>query len=189
MPLTPAGIIAALTPNLAATGNLGVSVPKLAAGVAAGIALWNPTVRVTTLDAGTLGAGTGVLPCLLPQPLLLGGFTAGMASFGIAGIFAASLALGLANGLAQAYPQGLISTINPTVGVGTGVAKFVGPSAMSAMNQGFSSAGLVGPESVKIANAIGFGLSQAFAGFTVPIPIVGPPSTVGSSGSGSGTIV
>ena len=189
MPLTPASITGLVTVNLLATGNLGTKVPQLAAGVAAGVMLWNASLKVVTIDAGTLGVGVGLLPCVIPQPLLLASFLGGLAATGNVGVMMPLLALGLANGLALSFATGVITTTHPTVGTGTGVARFNGGSAVPGMIGGFASVGMVGPGPTKIATGIGVGLDTAFAAFTVPIPIVGPPSPAASGGTGFGTIV
>jgi hypothetical protein len=75
------------------------------------------------------------------------------------------------------------------VGLGTGVAKIVGAGAVPFMISGFASAGMVGPASVKTATGIGIGLTLAFATFTMPIVIAGPPSIAPSAGVGVGKIV
>lgn len=189
MPLTPASIAGLVTANLLATGNIGTKTPQLASGIAAGVMAWNAALKVQTTDVGTAGVGQGILPCVIPQPLLLGGLLGGLSSTGNIGVRMPLLAMGIANGLAAAYPLGLILTTNPTVGVGTGIAKFVGPSAVASMIGGFASVGMTGPGPTKIATGIGIGLDTAFAAFTVPVPIVGPPSPSAASGSGFGTIV
>lgn len=189
MPLTPATLTGALASNLSAAGLIGPSSSQLAAGIAAGVMLWNPQVAVITADVGSLGAGAGLMPCVIPQPLLLGGLQTGMASFNNIGPFAATLALGIANGLAAAYPSGMITTTHPGVGAGTGIAKFAGPSAIASLISGLGSAGLTGTWIANIGSAVGLGLDIAFAGFTVSIPIVGSASPTGGSGSGFGTIV
>lgn len=189
MPLTPATLTGALASNLSGAGLIGASSSQLAAAIAAGVSMWVPQVVVTTADVGTLGSGAGLLPCAIPQPLLLGGLQTGMSSFSNLGPFATSLALGIANGLAAAFPSGLITTTHPSVGAGTGVAKFSGPSAIASLIAGMGTAGLVGTWAANIGSAVGLGLDIAFAGFTVPIPIVGSASPTGGSGAGFGTIV
>jgi hypothetical protein len=189
MPLTPPGIIGVMLPALFSAGNIGTGTPKLASGIAAGVMLWVAQMKVTTIDTGSLGVGVGLLPCAVPQPLLFAGVGAGMVSFGNVGPMAPLLTLGVANGLALAFLQGLITTTHPSVGTGSGVAKFVGPSAISSMVGGFASLGMVSPGAVKIASSIGMGIDIAFAGFIVPIPIVGSASPVASGGTGTGTIV
>lgn len=190
MPLTPAGIAAIVAPALAGSGMLGTSVPQVALGIGNGVCLWTAALTVTTVDVGTLGSGVGALPCAIPPPLLIGGMLGGFASAGVAGPMAPLLANGVANGLATAFTsQGLIVTVHPTVGVGTGVCTFPGPSAVPFMISGFASAGLVGVSTVQIATGVGLGLDTGFAGFTVPTPIVGAPAPLSGGGTGTGKIV
>lgn len=190
MPLTPPGIAAAVSTAMAGVGMTGTAVPQLAFAVGTGVTLWtSSTLIVTTVDVGTLGVGAGLLPCAIPAPLLLAGFSAGLPASGIVGVGAPQLAAALANGLSLAFLQGLITTVNPTVGVGTGVATFPGPSSIPSMLAGFASAGLTGTSTAQLATGIGMGLDIAFASFTIPIPIVGAPSPLPSGGIGTGKIV
>ncbi len=179
-----------LTPNLLAMGLLGIETPRLASGVSTGLVYWVPQVSVTTTDVGSGGSGMSVpTPWLVPQPLLLGFLTANIPSAGFVGIFTPSLILGLANGLAMSFLQMFISTIHPTVGVGTGIAKFTAPPASVSMNTGFSSVGLVGDAAPRLATAIGLSLDAAIASLVIPVPIVGPGSPSAATGTGTGKII
>lgn len=190
MPLTPPGIVGVLTPALAASGMLGQAMPQLASGIAAGVLLWtSTTLQVATVDAGAAGSGVGSLPCTIPPPLLLTGLTTGFTSMGLLGMMAPALIGGLTAGLAAAFAQGVITTAHPTVGTGTGVATFPGPTAVPSMVGGFASVGITGPSGVQMATAIGMGLDIAFGAFTIPVPIVGPSAPVSSSGLGTGKIL
>lgn len=190
MPLTPPGIAGVLVPALVGTGMLGSNVPQLALGVGIGVTLWTKALTVATVDGGTLGVGAGILPCVIPPPLLIGGMLTGFPSAAISGVSSPLLATGLGVGLATAFAtQGLITTVHPTVGVGTGVCTFPGPSAVPFMIEGLTSAGLTGSNVTQLATGIGMGLDIGFAAFTVPIPIVGTPSPVSSAGTGTGKIV
>lgn len=190
MPLTPPGIIGPLVGALAGSGSgLGIAAPQLAAGVAAGIMLWLPALTVVTADVGTVGVGAGVLPCLIPLPLLVAGMQGGFAASAQIGILAPAMALGMAGGLALAFPQGLITTVHPTVGVGTGVATFPGPPAVPFMIAGFRAVGLIGLLTDALATAVGLGLTTAFLSFVVPVPILGAPAPAPSTGVGTGKIL
>jgi hypothetical protein len=189
MPLTPAGVAAIITPNLLSVGMLGVATPKFALGVANGICFWSPTIAVTTIDAGTAGVGVGMLPVIMPQPVLLGNLFSSFGAFGLLGVMAPLKIVGLANGISIAYLQGLIQTLHTSVGTGVGVAKFMPPPAIPQMMAGFASAGIVGQGVVQIASAIGMALMQTFTMLALPIPIVGPPSPAPSAGTGTGSIL
>ena len=190
MPVTVPGIMGTLLPNLAAVAMLGTWVPKYARGVALGVSLWIPKVRVTTIDGGTAGAGKNVpLPLVVSTPVLYANIISGMAANGLTGVSVPALAMGLSNGLATAFLQMLVSTNHPSVGVGSGVAKFFGPPAYSSILQGFNSAGLTGELLPKKARALGMALNNTFASLIIPIAIVGPPSTSPGTGVGTGSII
>jgi hypothetical protein len=189
MPLLPFGVAGILTPALLGTGMLGLGTPKFALGVSIGVSKWIKTVPVTTIDAGSFGVGSGQLPLIVPQPLLLANIASSMASMDIKGVMMPLKALGLATGLAGGFALGLIKTTHPIIGLGTGMAKF-GPSpAAPFIIAGLAEVGSVGPSVVKIATAIGMGLNKTFAMLTLPIPIVGSASPAGGAGVGSGTVI
>ena len=189
MPINPAAVAGALLVSLPASGNIGMSVPRLAAAIGAGMTLWaTSSLAVVTVDVGTLGAGVGLLPCVVPPSLLLAGMLTSFPATGHAGPRAPALATGVALGLAAAFPLGMITTVHPTVGVGTGVATFVG-TAIPSMIAGFAATGLVGPMAVPTATAVGMGIDIAMAAFKIPVPIVGPPSIAPSGGAGAGKLV
>lgn len=189
MPLTPPGIAAALIPSLLASGNTGIAVPQFALGVATGVTLFAQTMVVASVDSGTLGVGATTLPLLVPQPLLLSSLLAGFAASATVGILAPAVAAGLSVGLNIGFLQGLLIMTHPSVGLGAGVAKFVPAGAVPAMVAGFAAAGMIGPLAIKTATGIGIGLTTLFAAYTLPVPIMGPPSPIPSSGAGIGKIV
>jgi len=189
MPITPPGLIGAILPAIAATGMLGISAPQLATGVANGIMLWNPTIKIVSVDVGTLGAGVGVGPVVVPPPALLAALTTTMAGSGILGVMAIPLATGLSIGIATGYAQGLVTTVNTGVGVGTGVAKFIPPPAVPMMIAGFASAAMSGISAVQLATAIGLALPIAFAPLVTTVVIAGAGSPLPGAGSGIGQIV
>ena len=189
MPLTPVGLAGVLVPALLSAGNIGIAVPQLALGVGTGVGLFAQQSSVVTVDVGTLGVGAGAQPIIMPQPLLLAGFIAGFAATGTSGVMAPLLALGLANGLNVGFLQGLLVTVHPTVGLGSGVAKVIPAAAIPSMIAGFAAVGMVGPGAIKTATGIGIGLTIAFASFVMPIVIAGPPSIAPGGGAGFGKIV
>ena len=190
MPVTVPGIFGALMPNLLATGHLGLDTPKLAIAIATGVATWVPQIVVQTIDAGTLGVGKGVpIPLIIPQPILYGALLAGDASFGLLGILTPIMTLGIANGLVLGFLQMLTNTVHAGVGVGSGVARFIAPPAGPTMVGGFASAGMIGEDAAKKANAIGQGLDTTFASLVLPVVIVGAPTPAGGAGVGVGNII
>ncbi len=189
MPLTPVGLAGVLVPALFAAGNIGIAVPQLALGVGTGISLFAQQSSVVSVDVGTLGVGAGAQPLLVPQPLLLGSLLAGFAATGTGGVMAPLLALGLANGLNLGFLQGLLVTVHPGVGLGTGVAKIIPAAAVPSMIAGFAAVGMVGPGAIKTATGIGIALTITFATYVTPIVIAGPPSIAPGAGPGFGKIV
>ena len=189
MPLTPPVVTGALLGALPASGFIGISVPQLAAGIAAGVNLWTTSaLQVVTVDVGTLGVGIGVLPCIVPPALLISSMLTTFPATGHFGPFAPALATGIGLGLSIAFPSGLITTTHPTVGLGAAVATFFGTSVPS-MIAGFTAAGMVGPMGALTATAVGAGIDITFAVLKLPIPILGPPNIVPSGGAGFGKIL
>jgi len=190
MPIALPAISGVLTTNLFATALIGTDTPRLASGVATGLVSWVPQVTVSTVDAGSAGAGTGVpVPWVVPQPILLGLLTANIPPAGFVGLFTPSLIIGLANGLALSFLQMLISTTHFSVGTGSGVASFKAPPAATSMVAGFASAGLVGDAAPRLATAIGISLDSAIASLVIPIVIVGSASPSAATGVGTGKII
>lgn len=190
MPVTVPGLMGALIPNLVAVSMLGTGAPKYARGVALGVTYWVPKIRVITVDVGTFGAGKNApLPIVVPLPILYANVVAGMTANGLAGTLMPVFALGLSNGLSLGFSQMLVNTTHPTVGVGTGVAKFLGPPAFSSILQGFTDAGLTGTMLPKKARALGMALDATFVSLVMPIAIVGPGSIVPGTGAGFGNII
>lgn len=190
MPVTIPGIMGSVIPNLVSTGMIGTGVPQYARGVALGLSQWIPLVKVTTVDAGTAGVGKNVpLPLVVPNPLLQGNLLAGMASQGLVGLMMPLFITGLTNGLVISFAQMLVVTTHPSVGVGAGVAKLVAPPAAASIISGFAQAGMKGDATIRKALALASGLDGTFASLVLPVAIVGPPSPIGSAGSGFGNIL
>lgn len=190
MPITPAGVTGIILPNLTAATLIGTGTPQLASGVGSGVSQWTPQIIVQTIDAGSLGVGSGgPLPVVIPPPSMLGAMTAAFASFGLLGVSAPLLITGLSNGLVQAYLQGLIKTTHPGIGVGAATATFRAPPAGPVMITGFKSAGMKGQATEQLALAVGQALDTVFASLVIPVPIVGSASPTGGSGTGVGNII
>lgn len=189
MPVASASVSGLVAANLSSTGNLGIAAPLIAAGVGNGVGAWNPQIVVMTVDVGSAGAGSGgPIPVPLPGSLV-GLMTAAFAAFGVKGVAGPTIATGIANGLVQAYLQGLIKTTHAGVGLGSGVATFRAPPAGPVMVGGFKSAGLNGTFAEPIALAVGSALDSAFASLVVPVQILGSASPTAASGTGVGQIL
>lgn len=190
MPLAPPLLTPIIAANLIGTGNIGTGVTQYATGVATGVAIhFTSKLKVTTIDAGSLGVGTSVMPFLVAQPLIYTSLLAGFTMGGILGPMAPLVALGLANGLAIGFLSGIVQTNHPGVGTGAGVARLTGSSAVPSMIDGFRAAGMHGSGPEKKARAIGLGLDLVVASFLMPIAIVGSASPAGGAGTGFGSII
>jgi hypothetical protein len=180
-----------LTPNLISTGNIGTGMPKLSLGISIGVCQFlTAQAKVMTVDAGTLGVGTGLIPLIVPNPLLLNSLLSAIASANLMGVMAPKFIAGLAQGLTSGWlALAILRTNHPGIGVGTGVARVVGPTSVPAMIAGFAAVSMVGNGPVRMARAIGTALDMTFASFVqVGVPIVGSASPTGGSGVGFGTV-
>lgn len=189
MPLVAPVLSATITAGILSGGLIGPAVPKLGSGIGLGIALWVQQLKVITVDAGAAGAGKGLAPLIIPQPLIMANLLAAYAVNGQLGVMAPLEASGIANGLFTGFAQGLISTTHPSVGVGAAVARIMGPPAFSSLMQGFSSAGITGSSASKKANAISMALAIVTQTLVLPVAIVGAAGSSPSSGSGFGSII
>jgi hypothetical protein len=131
----------------------------------------------------------GLLPFFIPTPLLTTNLLVAYAANGHLGPMAPLEAVGIGNGISLGAVQGLIQTVNPTVGVGLGVGKISGPPAFSSLMQGFSSVGIKGQGASQKANAISIALMVTLTAMVYPIPIVGAGSILPSAGVGTGKII
>lgn len=190
MPLTPPGVASLVAPALAGAGLVGTGAVQLASGIGIGVCSWVAVLGVATVDVGTLGSGSGAIPCAIPPPLLLGGMVTGLSGASILGVAAPLLAAAISNGLAAAFvTQGVVVTVNPVIGLGTSFVSFLGPSAIPFMVGGLAGAGMLGTNAAQLGAAIGTGLDIAFAGFRPVVPIVGVGTPTSGQGLGTGKIV
>lgn len=191
MPLAPAVTFPMFLGCLVSAGNLGVSAPKLAMGLAQGLSQYasGPLV-VTSNDVGTAGVGTGQgLGMQLPPPAVIGAMVASLNSSGIVGIASVPTGVGIAQGFVLALAQARISTISAGVGAGTGVARLVPNGAsVGIFIRAFQSAGMVGVQSVTMATAVARGFDIAAVSAVGQLIIAGPPSPSPASGVGIGKL-
>lgn len=190
MPITVVNATASIAGSLGSVSMTGSQVANYARGIATGLTTWVAATQVVTSDVGTAGVGKNIpSPVVVTAPVLYANLVTGFASQAMSGTSVPSLCLGLSNGLVLALAQGLINTVHPTVGVGTGVAKFVAPSAIPFMSLGLASAGMSGTAVVSMASALGMALDLTFASLVLPIAIVGPTSPYAGVGVGTGKIL
>ena len=189
MPLTPPGIAAVLTPALMATGMLGLATPKYAFGVGTGVMKWAQQVIMLSVDVGTLGGGSSSGPLVVAPPVLMTNLLIAFGSLGILGVLSPLKALGLANGLSQAFMQATCLGSHASVGAGASINQFQSGPAAPFIIEGLASVGFQGGCTVKMATAIGLALDMTFKSLLLPMPILGPPSPIPSSGVGFGKIL
>jgi hypothetical protein len=193
MPLNPPTLAAGfVAPQLVAMGNVGTGVSNLALGVSIGVCQFLTIAsKVMTVDVGTAGVGTSIIPMIVPTPLLQTSLVISFTSSGLIGTMAPLFLQGLATGICTGLTAlALLQTNHPTVGVGTGIARIVAPTAVPVMIQGFAAAGMSSSGPVRIATALGAALDMTFAAYVQPgIPIVGSPSIVPSAGIGLGVVL
>jgi hypothetical protein len=189
MPILPISLTQTLVTSLAAVGDVGTGAPQFARGVANGVSTWAGKAMTFVTGAGTIGTGVVSTPLVIPSQLLIANMLPSFARAGILGVMAQPTVVGLCNGLALGFSQGVIFATIPGVGSGAGVAKITGPLVVPEMVAGFAEAGVSGSFGSKLATAIGIGLQQAFAVFSMPVPIVGPSGSAPGSGAATGKIV
>jgi hypothetical protein len=146
-------------------------------------------LAVQTVDTGTLGIGKGTGVFAVPSPALVTALLAAYAVNNHRGPMSPLEAMGIGNGLSTGLVQGLISTAHPSVGVGGGVAKIVGPLAFPSLIQGFSSVGITGQVASLKASAISSALLVVTQALLLPVVIVGSASQFASGGAGFGKII
>lgn len=177
--------------SLVSQGNLGISAPKLAAGLAAGLSEYaSGPLQVISKDIGTLGVGSGQgLGMRIPPPVLIAAMVGSFGSQGIAGIMSVPTATGVALGLVSALSQARIQTVSPAVGAGTGIASLVPNGAsVGIFIRAFQSAGLTGIQSANMATAVAKGFDIAAPSAVASLVIVGPPNAAPSGGTGIGKL-
>lgn len=189
MPYSPTFAIPVINTSLASVGNIGQGATKFASGVAFGIENWIHTIKVTTVDTGTLGAGVGAIPLIIPNPVLFTSLSIQFIAQGIIGVMAPLTVTGLTNGIVTALATAIVSSTHPSVGTGSAVVRFSPGPSTQGMIQGFQSQQMNTPASIKMATAIAQALDIVFASLVLVSPIVGPSSPTGSSGVGSGSIL
>ncbi len=186
MPITLPGSYGVILPSM---GMAGSAAPRFALGIATGIVTWVPTISVQTLDTGTAGLGTGVIPLVIPQPALLAAILEAFASQAILGVLGPAFAAGLSLGLFATFSQGTITTTHPSVGTGAGVARLTASPPLVQLQQGLAGQVVLGVGGQRIAAALSTALSTVFNAFTVPVAIIGSASPTASTGVGVGTII
>ncbi len=192
MPIDPSTTLPVFTASLISNGLVGVSNQQLAAGLSMGLFQYaHAGVIVTSIDAGTVGNGTGIGPSIiLPEPLILSSLTASFAGHGIIGPFMPMQANAIASGISTSLALSIVQTLNPLVGMGTGKLQLIPTGAGSAIfPAALIQSGIAGPMATNMGAAVGLGLDAVIAAAIGIIAIVGSPNIVPSTGLGTGIII
>lgn len=192
--ITPSAIQAAILSSAPFPG--GPTFPLFATAVGNAVAAWIPTVQLTGVTAGTLGAGTVTGKILVvPNPTTISN---ALSSAGSAGVTSALLSIAVSAGIATA-----VSVSSSYVGVSAGVSagtdiSFVtianGPALIALLQANFAAVfGLAGgiptPNQLLIASGLGTGIANMLIGSTtVPGTGIVVPTTP-APGVGAGTSV
>ncbi len=192
MPIDPGTTTPIFTACLLSNGQIGPGIGQLAAGLALGLFQYAQAgISVNSIDAGTLGVGTGIGPSIiLSQPLLLQSLLASFTGHGIIGPMMPAQANAVATGMSASFALALVQTLNPLVGVGAGKLQLTPNGTGSVVfAAAFLQSGLGGPQSSKLATAVGLALDAVIATAIGVIAIVGPPNIVPGAGIGIGKII
>jgi len=195
MPHNASLLTTEINAQLSSSGLLGSNAISVAQACAKGYVQFMTTiVKVTTVDVGTAGAGSGagkIVGALGPAfASACSGQAAANGLLGQSGAATCS-AIGLACGN---HTSALGQTTSSHVGVGAGFGNGVLIGSLPTAFFGLlmaeaSSAGLLGTSVSNLFNAIANGIAPLVPTAVVPTPIAGPPSIVPAAGSGFGSVL
>lgn len=196
MALVAGALQGLLLGQFAANGILGSSSPQLASALANGITTnILATANVTTVDAGTLGAGVGNSKVIGInsgdlKPMMIGMF----AAQGMLGTHSAPLASAISDAFCIWFLAGNQTiTSHAGVGLGVGTGKVIGltPAAMEGILVGMlASSGILGIYSPKLAKAVANSIVPHILAMGMVItPIVGNPNILPGGGAGFGKVL
>jgi hypothetical protein len=191
MPVDPGTTLPIFQGMLAANAVIGPGSGQLAAGLANGLFQYlSASVTVLSIDAGTLGAGTGVgFGLILPPSVILGVLSPMMAGHLILGPFAPSTANAIAMAVSLSLAGASVQTVNAGVGIGAGKVQLVPTGTGGAVfAAAMTAAGLTGPMASALGDAVGMSLDTVIAAVIGVVVIAGPPNILPGAGTGVGKI-
>ena len=193
MPLVIPALQAILLANFGGNAILGISSPQLATAIATGFVTYaQSALLATSVDVGTLGAGTGTaLTIILPAPTMVGPLIGTLAAAGVNGEMKIPLANAIANAISIALAGAQALLVNTGVGVGTGKLTLVpNPGAsVPLMVTAFAGSALIGVSAAGMAAAVAQGIDAGLPSATGIVVIAGPPSIVPGAGVGTGKVL
>lgn len=175
---------------LVSGGAVGPASGQLASALSLGLFQYASAVVVTTVDVGTLGAGSGFGQGIFLSPdALSASLTAFAVSHGIAGPSAPGILASFALGLCTSLLGAVVVTAHPSVGVGAGKVQLSptggGPLAFSSALASFGLAGVSAPG---LGDALGLAMDSVISSASGVVSITGASSIYPSSGSGFGKL-
>lgn len=178
--------------SFAANGLVGTGITQLSSACSDGLQLYMSGAGCTTIsiDAGTLGAGTGIgIGIILSQPLLSATMTSFFLSLLIGGTYGPSTADAISTGIRNSLLIATINTVNAGVGIGTGKVQCIPNGTGGAVFSGaLLAAGLSGSMTPSLGQAIGGALDASIASAFGFVVIAGPPSPLPGGGVGSAVV-
>ena len=193
MPLVIPAVQGLVLGNLAGNAILGISSPQLATAIAVGFVSYAQTALIaTSVDFGTLGAGTGVAPIItIAPPAIIGPLLGTLTAAGVNGVMKIPLANAVGQAISTALLSAQVTTVNTGVGTGAGKVTLVpNPGAsIGLMVAAFAGAALLGISAAGLAAAIAQGIDAGLPSATAIVAIVGSPNIVPSGGVGIGKVI
>jgi len=192
MPMDPGTLTPIMLLNLVSAGMIGPSTIQLATGLANGLSVYATTaIQFQSVDAGTLGAGTGLGVGIIMPPTIVPAMIGSFLGHGIIGPFSIPTATGIANGFQMSFALAVVQTVSAGVGLGAGFGFCIPNPGASAgiFIAAFTSAGMVGPSAAQLASACAVGLDIVLPTCVAPVVVVGPPNILPGAGTGIGKLL
>jgi hypothetical protein len=192
MPINPATTLPIFTAALSANALIGKSAIQLATGLSLGLFQYvQAGLTVISIDAGTLGAGTGTGPGIILTPLTITPLLlASIGGHGMTGSYVPPLVDAISIAVSSSFAQAIVETINPLVGIGAGKLQLIPNGTGSAIfPAAFLESGLTGLMAANLGSAVGLALDSAVPSAIGVIAIIGSPSIISSVGTGIGRII
>lgn len=191
MPMNPATLLPIMTANLISNGIAGSSVTQLASGLSNGLSQYaTGSIRVQTIDVGTVGAGVGTGFGIIIPPSISTAMSGSFLANSLTGSYSLNLSNAIAQSFIQAFSLALISTTSPSVGIGSGKVILIPNPSISTVifYNAMVFAGMSGIHITQLASAIANGLDSVLPSANGVVVITGSPSIYSSSGSGFGIL-
>jgi len=205
MPIAGPALAGLIQAQMAANGMVGQNALQLSQAIGNGII---NTILASAIYTGTstgLGIGAGsstgkLIGTITVGPAIGGNIFTQMGAFAIAGEKSQPLAMAIGNAIATHMATAIVAGASTVVGIGTGtgiITGVVGPSLGSMIALQMTAMGLLGQNSISLANAIGMGVALSIQQSTVTTTITGvavgtvPPALppIPSVGTDTGKIV